>query len=110
MSPLSKTIFSPLSEFYSQKFMVNRCPSHTLDWGHTFGRRHMTHQQNAFRIDYYDSKGGLMFSGAMITPMDHWDLCAHVWGNLPEGAEDFNVSELPVMPLGAEVAAVALCA
>ncbi len=51
-------------------------------------------QNYSFRIDYFDAKGNLRNSETRETPLGHWDLCVHVFDNLPEGIDDFHVTEL----------------
>lgn len=51
-------------------------------------------------IEYYDSRGRRMFSEVVRTSLDYFDICRFVWGDMPNGAEDFQVVELPMRPKG----------
>jgi len=66
-------------------------------------------QNFSFRIDYFDAEGNLRNSEIRETPLDHWDLCVHVFDNLPKGIENFHLTEL-CEPEDISLPSLALCA
>lgn len=48
----------------------------------------------SYKIDFYDDDGAILHSKITATEMDYWELCGSTLGNLPDGAVDFQLTEL----------------
>lgn len=105
LSTLTKTFLVTVTEFYFGFPKVNKALTDTLDFRCSFGDKSVT-QNYSFRIDYFDAQGNLRNSETRETTLGHWDLCVHVFDNLPEGIENFHLTELSE----AESHVLALCA
>lgn len=46
-----------------------------------------------FHIEFYGPNGFTIWT-ATVHAMDHMDACDQGWANLPQGADDFQVTEL----------------
>lgn len=51
---------------------------------------------STFVIEFVDAAGD-RFAQETVEAVDHFDACEAGWGLCPEGAEDFQVTEVPAL-------------